>query len=233
MDPAWDVHAFVHQPLSIFDANIFYPNRNSLAYSENLIGSAFFAAPVLWLAGNPVLAVNVVSLLSCVLCGLGAYVLSRRVGLSAAAAMLTGLVFAFSLPRFLRFSQLHLTAVQWIPFALASFHAYLDDGRKRDLRMAIAFFTLQVLTSGHGGVFASVAILVVLAYRIALGEPILLARRVRDVGVVGALLLAPVALFAIPYRINQVEIGLRRVLDTSSTPIQNVFASPTRGDMFL
>ena len=124
----------------IFDANIFYPNRNSLAYSENLIGSAVFAAPVLWLTGNPVLAVNVVSLLSCVLCGLGAYVLGRRVGLSPAAAVLTGLVFAFSPPRFFRFSQLHLTAVQWIPFSLASLHAYLDGGRKRDLRLASAVF---------------------------------------------------------------------------------------------
>src|SRR5947209_1554911 len=165
---AWDAHAFVHQPWSIFDANIFYPNRNSLAYSENLIGSAFFAAPVLWITGNPVLAVNVVSLLSCMLCGLGAYVLARRVGLSAAAAVLTGLVFAFSPPRFFRFSQLHLTAVQWIPFTLASLHAYFERGRKRDLRLAIAFFTLQVLTSGHGGVFAAVAILLMLAYRLAL-----------------------------------------------------------------
>jgi len=77
---AWDAHAFVHQPLSIFDANIFFPNRGTLAYSENLIGSAFFAAPILWLTGNPVLAFNVISLLSCVLCGLGAYVLGRRVG---------------------------------------------------------------------------------------------------------------------------------------------------------
>src|SRR6187401_3076647 len=72
---AWDAHAFIHQPLSIFDANIFYPNRDTLAYSENLIGSAFFAAPVIWLTGNPVLAVNFVSLFSCALCGLGAFVL--------------------------------------------------------------------------------------------------------------------------------------------------------------
>ena len=134
---AWNTHAFVHQPLSIFDANIFYPQRNSLAFSENLIGSALFAAPVLWLTGNPVLAVNVVSLLSVVLCGLGAYVLGRRVGLSPAAAVLAGLIFAFSPPRFLRFSQIHLTVVQWIPFALASLHAYLDGGRRRDLLLAI------------------------------------------------------------------------------------------------
>src|SRR6185436_4594739 len=79
---AWDTHAFVHQPLALFDANIFYPLRNTLGLSENLVGSAFIAAPVLWITGNPVLAVNVVSLLSCVLCGLGAYVLSRRLGLT-------------------------------------------------------------------------------------------------------------------------------------------------------
>ena len=230
---AWDAHAFVHQPLSIFDANIFHPNRNSLAYSENLIGSAIFVAPVLWLTANPVLAVNIVSLLSCVLCGLGAYVLGRRVGLSPAAAVLTGLVFAFSPPRFFRFSQLHLTAVQWIPFALASLHAYLEHGRPRDLRLASAFFTLQVLTSGHGGIFAAVAIFLMLAYRLALGEPLVLVRRLRDFGIAGALLLVPVVLFAIPYRAAQVDVGLRRVLDPAGTPLQNFLASPTRVDAFL
>src|SRR5204863_293548 len=35
----WDVHALTHQPLSIFDANILYPEPKTLAYAENLIGS--------------------------------------------------------------------------------------------------------------------------------------------------------------------------------------------------
>ena len=61
---AWDAHAFARQPLSLFDANIFYPQRRALAYSENLIGIAVFAAPVLWRTGNPVLALNVVALLN-------------------------------------------------------------------------------------------------------------------------------------------------------------------------
>jgi len=230
---AWDAHAFVHQPLSIFDANIFYPNHDSLAYSENLIGSAMFAAPVLWLTANPVLAVNTVSLVSCVLCGLGAFVLGRRVGLSTPASALTGIVFAFSPPRFFRFSQLHLAAVQWIPFSLASLHAYLEHGEKRDIRLAIAFFTLQVLASGHGAVFAAVAILLMITYRLALGEPIGFIRRLRDIGLAGALLLVPVILIAIPYRAAQVEVGLRRVLDPVGTPLQNFFASPTRVDALL
>ena len=51
----WDAYAFLHQPLHIFDANIYHPYANTLAYSENLIGSAFFAAPIIWLTGNIVL----------------------------------------------------------------------------------------------------------------------------------------------------------------------------------
>src|SRR5690349_1941043 len=78
---AWDVHAFTHQPIRIFDANIYYPLRYTLAYSENLIGTAIFAAPILWLSGNLVLALNLVSLLSAALCGVGAYVLGRQVGM--------------------------------------------------------------------------------------------------------------------------------------------------------
>src|SRR5438105_4118485 len=77
----WDVHALTHGPLSIFDANIFHPFRHTLAYTENVIGSALFAAPILWTTGNVVLALNVVSLLSCVLCGVGVYVLFRRLGI--------------------------------------------------------------------------------------------------------------------------------------------------------
>src|SRR5437764_12369936 len=57
----WDTHAFLHRPWSIFDANIYYPQRLTLAYGENVIGIAFFAAPVIWSTGNLLLAANVVS----------------------------------------------------------------------------------------------------------------------------------------------------------------------------
>ena len=38
------------------------------------------------------LAANFVSLLACLLCGLGTYVLARRVGLGEAAALLSGIL---------------------------------------------------------------------------------------------------------------------------------------------
>ena len=224
---AWDTHAFTHHPASIFDANIYYPQRHTLAYSENFIGSAFFAAPVLWLTHNPVLAMNLVALLSCVLCGLGGFVLARKLGIGVAAATLGGLIFAFSPPRFFRLDQLHLTTIQWVPFSLAYLHAYLDDGRRRDLQLAVAFFTLQALTSGHGAALLVVALVIVIAYRLALGEPPMVLRRLRDVGVSGALLLLPAVLIVIPYRQVQNELQFSRGMDEFITNASSFLASPS------
>ena len=230
---AWDTHALTHQPLAIFDANIYYPQRRTLAYSENLLGDVVFAAPVLWLTGNPVLALNVTALATCLLCGLGAYVLARRVGVGTAGAVICGLVFAFSPPRFLRLGQLHLTSIHWIPFTLASLHAYLDDGRRRDLRLAAGFFSLQALSSGHGAVFVTIAAAGLLVYRFALGEPLALVKRARDFGLAGALILAPAILVMVPYLAVQQETGLRRSLEDWAVPASSFLASPTHVHRFL
>ncbi len=224
---AWDVHALTTQPLSLFDANIYYPYSGTLAYSENLLGSGLLAAPIIWLTGNLVLALNLVQLASCVLCGLGAYVLARRVGISPLGAVLSGVVFLAAPPRFFRIGQLHLTAVQWVPFGLAYLHAYLDDGRKRNLRLALGFFTLQAFTSGHGAIFLGVSMLALLAYRAALGEPLAMARRMRDFGVAGLLLLAPLVWLFAPYRAAQTEVGLKRSLENWLPTPSSYLASPS------
>jgi hypothetical protein len=230
---AWDVHAFTHQPLRIFDANTFYPLPRTLAYQDNLIGSALIAAPLIWLTGNPVLGLNVVSLVACVMCGLGGYILGRRLGMSAPAALLCGFIFAFCPARFFRYSQIGLAPVQWIPLTLASLHAYLDGGGRRQLWFALGFFTMQTLTSGHAAVFLVVAILLVLAYRFALGEPILLWRRIRDFGIPGALLILPAILSYVPYRMNQVEHGIRRGIGSWGNPPESFLASPTHFHLYV
>ena len=224
---AWNTHALTTNPLAIFDANIYHPHPRTLAFSENLLGSTLVAAPVIWPTGDPLLALNIVALSSIVLSAIGAFVLARRVGLSVAAALICGLIFAFSPARFFRLGQIHLTTIQWIPFCLAFVHTYLKDGRRRDLRAAIALFTLQAYTSGHGAVFLTVALTCVAAYRLALGEPVALRRRSRDVGIAGVLLAAPLVLLALPYLYVQRTFGLRRSLADWQTPASSFFASPT------
>jgi hypothetical protein len=231
---SWDVHALVHRPWAIFDANVFFPQARTLAYSENLIGSALLAAPVLWLTGNPVAAINTVALLACLLCGLGGYVLARRVGIGPAGATIAGIVFAFSPPRFFRIGQLHLAAVQWVPFGLASLHSYLDSGRRRDLRLAAAFLTLQTLSSGHGTVFLGLSMIGLCAYRVALGEPVAFRRRLADLGVPGVALLLPAVFVAFQYHAVQREVGLTRTLsDWVRTNGASFLFSPSHVDTFI
>jgi len=231
---AWDTHAFLHQPLQIFDANIYYPFSDTLAYSENLIGSALFAAPIDWLTGNMVLAMNLTAFITCVLCGTGAYFLARRLHASVHGAFICGVIFAFAPPRFFRLGQLHMTAVEWIPFSLAFLHSYLERGRRRDLLLAVACFSLQALSSGHGAAYLFVAIFALLLWHAASGGEIALRRRLRDFGAAGAYLMAPAVWVVLPYRIAQDEAGLRRVYSSEAQPgLESFLASPSRFHLYL
>ena len=62
---------------------------------------------------------------------------------------------------------------------------------------------------------------------------LLCATRVRDFGIPGALLLAPALLVAIPYRVVQVEMGLRRSADDWTSTWSSFLASPSHLQTFL
>jgi hypothetical protein len=224
----WDAYAFLHQPLAIFDANIFYPSRYALAYSENMIGSALIVAPVIWATGDLVLATNLVQLSSVALSAFGAYLLARRLGLDVASAVVAGLVFGFAPARFFRMPQAHLTTIQWIPFCLAYLHAYFSsEGRPTHLKLAAAFFAAQALASGHGAVFLTVAAVALVLWQVAGGAGLNVVRRVRDLGVTGAILLLPALLLLLPYRAARTEVpNLRRVLDDHGSSLSSYFSSP-------
>jgi hypothetical protein len=231
---SWDVHALTHHPWSIFEANIYFPQHHTLAYSENLIGSAILAAPVLWLTGNPIVAINFLSVTTTLLCALGAFVLARRLGAGTAGAIVAGIVFGFAPPRFFRLGQLHLAAVEWVPFGLAALHAYLDGGRRRDARLTAGFFTLQTLSSGHGTVFLILSMLGLVVWRTVLGEPLRLTRRLRDLGLTGLLLLLPAVVVLAEYQVVQHETGLARTLnDWVRTNGASFFTSPSYVDTFV
>jgi hypothetical protein len=126
--------------------------------------------------------------------------------------------------------------IQWLPFALAFLHSYLDTGRRRDLRLAALFFSLQALSSGHGAVFTALSATALMAYRVTMGERIDLGRRVKDVGVAGFVLLLPAVLVTLPYLAVQREMQLRRTLaDASTWAVSGVsfLASPTHLHEFL
>ena len=119
---AWNAHALLTDPLNLFDANIFHPLPNTLAYSEHLISTAIFMLPFQMAFAEPVLTYNVALLLTFPLSAFGMYLLTLRWVGRRDAAFLAGLIFAFAPYRFAAIAHLQLLTFHWLPFALL----YLD-----------------------------------------------------------------------------------------------------------
>ena len=68
---SWDTHALATDPLSLFDATMFYPNQRTLAYSDHELASSLIAAPVLAVTGNGVIHAPPVTYICLVYGGIG------------------------------------------------------------------------------------------------------------------------------------------------------------------
>ncbi len=50
----WDLYELFQKPFNLFNANIFYPNSHTLAYSDHQIVNAILASPIMAITNNPV-----------------------------------------------------------------------------------------------------------------------------------------------------------------------------------
>jgi hypothetical protein len=150
---AWVAHQLPNAPAHIFDANIFYPERNTLAYSETLLVPGLLAAPLHWLGVAPILVYNLVFLSGFALSGVGVALVVRRLTGNAGAAIVAGIVFAFAPYRIDHYAHLQLQQTQFIPLTMWAFHRLLDNGRLRD-GVLLGLFTLcQMLSCMYYGIF--------------------------------------------------------------------------------
>lgn len=150
---AWVAHQLPIAPAHIFDANIFYPERNTLAYSETLLVPGLLAAPLFWLGVGPILVYNLVFLSGFALSGVGVALLVRRLTGHGGAAMLAGIVFAFPPFRIDHYAHLQLQQTQFIPLALWAFHRLLDTSRLRDGVWLGVFVACQMMSCMYYGLF--------------------------------------------------------------------------------
>jgi hypothetical protein len=150
---SWVAHQLPIAPAHIFDANIFYPERNTLAYSETLLVPGLMSAPLAWLGVAPILIYNLVFLSGFALSGVGVALLVRRLTGNSAAALVAGIVFAFPPYRIDHYAHLQLQQTQFIPLAMWSFHRLLDTGRVRDGVLLGACVAGQLLSCMYYGIF--------------------------------------------------------------------------------
>jgi hypothetical protein len=150
---AWVAHQAPFAPARLFDANIFHPERRTLAYSETLIAPALIGAPLLWLGAGPVEVYNLLFLAGFAVSGLTMALLVFELTGRTSAALVGGAVFAFLPYRIDHYSHFQLLQTQWMPLALLGLHRTLTRARIRDGVLMGAGVGLQALTSMYNAVF--------------------------------------------------------------------------------
>ena len=117
----------MHALRGFWDANIFYPEPLTLAYSEHLFAQAVQILPVYALTHNIILCYNLLFLSTFVLSGLGMFLFVREVTASPNAGFVAGLIYAFAPLRVPQFGHLQVISSQWMPFALYGVRRYFDE----------------------------------------------------------------------------------------------------------
>lgn len=115
---AWGGHALTAQPLDFFQANQFWPEPDSLAFGDALIGYA----PAGLVGEGPVDAVaryNLVFLFAYALSAFGAYALAREMGIGPAGSAVAAAAFAYAPFRLEQDGHMQVISSGGIPLALA------------------------------------------------------------------------------------------------------------------
>ena len=151
---SWVARTVVADPAHLYDANIFYPRRGTLAYSETFLVPGLLAVPGYWLTRNPHVAHNSSLLLCLVFAFVGTYYLVRYLTRSRPAAAVAAVLFAFCPYEFARTAHIHLMMTAGLPFTLLAFPRLVDrPGPWRAVALGAALW-LASLSAGYYGVFA-------------------------------------------------------------------------------
>src|SRR5215467_8068338 len=158
---AWVAHQLPRDPLHLFEANIFYPAHDSLAFSEPLIVPGLMGAPLAWAGASPVLVYNLVLIAGFALTAFATFLLVERWTGSWIAGLLSGSAFAFNTHTLTRLPHVQGIHIYGLPLALLAADRLLRDGSwKAAIALTLAL-VLAAYTSGYLIVFAAIMLAVV------------------------------------------------------------------------
>ena len=213
---AWVSHQVVTNPLHLFDANIFYPERYTLAYSDHLFVQSMMGAPLLWAGASPVLVHNLVLMAGFALTGWATCLVMQRWTGSWLAAIVSGTLVAFNAFTLTRLPQIQDLHLEFFVPALFALDRVLNSARLRDAVTLACWFVMQALTGTYLMVFTFVSLLVATLVRPAdwIGA------RFRAIAPVmaaaAAIALAVLIPFMLPYYHASETVGLGRSLEETA-----------------
>ena len=230
---SWDLHQLGRDPLHLFDANIFYPDKGTLAYSENLLTAAAMVVPVRLFTDDPVLLLNAALIGALLTSGLAAFILARQVTGSFLSGLLAGILFAFAPYRWAHVPHLQLQLAFALPLSFY-FVRRLGDDASTAAAIGLALTIAAAFgSSGYYAVFMLTALPLVVAaewLRSAIRPRML--KQLTLAGVSTILLVAPLVL---PYakKLGQGSIRTFQVTTEYSAGLREYASSFSKLHFFL
>jgi len=157
----WISHQLSVDPVHLFDANIFYPNKRTLAFSEILLPNALLSGVITFFSRNPILAYNLVFFLMIICSALAMFSFTRYFTGSDIAAFIAGVIFAFPLTNM---GLLQLKSTYGIPLTFLFFFKYFQKCERRSLFFLCLFFVLQFLSCVYYGFYLLVCFGILLPF---------------------------------------------------------------------
>jgi len=207
----WGVHQIRLGLPDFWNANIFYPTRGALAFSDHLFGPAAELVLFLKVFPNAIAGYNFLFVTSFIASALAVCWMLRKSGLSWPAAVLAGWMYAFSSFRLSHMSHLQILIAQWIPLTLWFWDRLLAERKAKNAALFLLFYLLNLSGGCYFAYMIHFAMLAIFLSRApTVGRDLFSLRSLRilvPVAVVSAL--AAAALF-LPYlRISRAQ-GLSR-----------------------
>jgi len=196
----------------LLDASLFAPYPGTLALGEYMPGYAPLAVPVIALTGNPVLAHNLLLVLSYALAALGAAALVFSLTGALGPAVVAGAAFAYA-PRLLdQAYNVQTLAVFWVPWLLLALERFLARPTWPGAALVAGLWVALALSCLNLFVYATVLGALFLAAAVTVGGRQLPGAHLVRLAAAGVVAGAVVVTYLAPNRVLAREWGLGRAL---------------------
>ncbi len=151
----WMKEALARPTNPLITDRIFYPERPNLYYHTLSPINTLLATPITTLWG-PIAGFNAVAFASCVLGALGMWWLAYERTRAHSAALLAGIVYAFSpfhMAALITDGQLQIVALHWLPFYVLFLLRAAEQGGRRNVLLAGLFLVLTAWTDWYYTLF--------------------------------------------------------------------------------
>ena len=150
---AWVAYQLRANPAQLFDANIFWPENGTLAYSDAMLMLGAVGAPLIWLGVHPVVVHNLLLIASFVSAGYVTARLLRYLGADSSGQVVGAVIFAFAPYRVAHLGHLELLWTALVPGVLLGVYKTLTTPRVLTGVAVGAALAIQALCSIYYFVF--------------------------------------------------------------------------------